>query len=612
MNKGNMKDLTVYYNQVTGGGLSRLALRKKLRRWLRDHKWLLVGALGVVASALGYVGFSKYFLAIGEPGSSWNALYLSLQLFVLESGSVSGPVTWELQVARFLAPAVTAYTAIQALATVFRQQFQMFRLRFLSNHIVICGLSRKALLLAKGFCEQGERVVVIEQDGDNGMLGACREHGAITLIGNATDPTLLRSVRVNKAKYLISVCGSDGTNAEVAVHARELVRGRKGKALTCLVHIYALQLCSLLKEREIAMARPDEFRLELFNVFESGARVLLDKYPPFNKTAGVPDSKPHIVVVGVGRMGESLVVNAARNWSDRSDTNGERLRITLIDKEAERRKESLCLRYPQLERSCELVCRQMDVRFPEFERADFLFNDHGRCYVTMVYVCLDDDSLGLGAALTLRQQLGSLEIPIVVRMTHDAGLATLLPIEEEKHKSLTNVHAFGLLDRTCTPDLILRGTYEILARAIHEEYVRLEREKGHTPETNPSMVPWDELPESLKESNRKQAEGIRVKLEAIGCDIAVTTAWSAQLVEFSPEEVELMAKIEHDRWVKDRLVAGWRYGRIRDLERKTSPYLAPWDQLPEKVKDIDRNAVRAIPALLVKVRFQVYRVGKEQ
>jgi hypothetical protein len=611
MNKGNMKDSAAYHNQVTGGGLSRPALRKKLRRWLGDHKWLLVGVLGVVAGALGYVGFSRYFLAIGEPRSSGNILYLSLQLFVLESGSVPGPVTWELQVARFLAPAVTAYTAIQALATVFREQFQMFRLRFFRDHVVICGLGRSGLLLAKGFCEKGERVVVIEQNGDNSMLRPCREYGAIILIGNATDPALLRSARVNKAKYIISVCGDDGTNAEVAVHARELVRGRKGKALTCLAHIYDLQFCNLLREQEIAMAKPDEFRLELFNIFESGARVLLDEYPPFDEAAGVIRSKPHIVVVGVGRMGESLVVNAARNWSDRSDTKGERPRITLIDKEVERRKESLCLRYPQLERTCELVCRQMDVRFPEFERADFLFDDGGHCDVTKIYVCLDNDSLGLDAALTLRQRVRSLEIPIVVRMTHNAGLATLLP-EEDEHKGLATVHAFGLLDRTCTPDLILRGTYEILAHAIHEEYVRHEREKGHTPETNLSMVPWDELPESLKESNRSQAEGIRVKLEAIGCDIAITTGWSAQLVEFSPEEVELMAKIEHDRWVKDRLAAGWRYGRIRDPERKTSPYLVPWIQLLEEVRDIDRNAVRAIPALLAKVRFQVYRVGEKQ
>lgn len=602
----------MYYNQVTGGGLSRRAWRKRLRRWLGDHKWLLIGALWVVAGALGYVGFSRHLLAIGEPSSSWDVLYLTIQLFVLQSGSVSGPVTWELQAARFLAPAMTAYTAIQALATVFHEQLKMFRLRFFRNHIVICGLGRKGWLLAKGFCEKGERVVVVERDSDNGMLRLCREHGAITLIGNATAPTLLRSARVGRAKYVISVCGGNGTNAEVAVHARELVRGRKGKALTCLAHIYDLGLCILLREREIAMAKPDEFRLELFNVFETGARVLLEEYPPFDNTAGIPGLKPHLVVVGVGRMGESIVVNAARKWSDRSDTRGERLRITLIDKEVERRKESLCLRYPQLEETCELVPRQMDVRFPEFERADFLFNDIGGCNVTIIYICLDDDSLSLGAALTLRQQLGSLEIPIVVRMIHDAGLATLLPIEEDKHKSLATVHAFGLLDCTCTPDLILRGTYEILARAIHEEYVQHEREKGHTLETNPSMVPWDKLPESLKESNRRQAEGIRSKLEAIGCDIAITTDWSPQLVEFSPEEVELMAEMEHDRWVRDRLAAGWRYDRIKNLERKASPYLVPWAQLSEEIKDRDRNTVRAIPALLAKVRFQVYRVRKEE
>lgn len=504
MNKGDKRKLAAYYCQVTGGGLSRAALwkkprrrlgehkwllvsRRKLRRWLGEHKWLFVGALWVVAGALGYVGFGKYSLAIGEPRSSWDVLYLTLQLFVLQSGPVSGPVTWELQVARFLAPAVIAYTAIQALATVLHEQLKMFRLRFFRNHIVICGLGRNGLLLAKGFCDKGERVVVIEQDDDNGMLGPCREYGAITLIGNAADPALLHSARVSKAKYVISVCGNDGTNAEVGVHARELVRGRKGEALTRLVHIYDLELCSLLREREIAMAKPDEFRLELFNVFESGARVLLEEYPPFDKMAGVPVSKPHIVVVGVGRMGQSLVVNAARNWRDRSDTKGERLRITLIDKEVERKKESLCLRYPQLEETCELVSRQMDVRFPEFERADFLFNDEGNCDVAMIYVCLDNDSLGLEAALTLRQRVRSLEVPIVVRMTHDAGLATLLPKEEEKHKGLATVHTFGLLDHTCTSDLIFGGTYEILARAIHEDYVRSEREKGHTQR---QILPW--------------------------------------------------------------------------------------------------------------------------
>ena len=611
MNKPK-KNAAEYSRRVTGGAPAKLSFWKKLKRWFGDYKWPLIGFMWVVAIALGYLGFSKYFSAIGETRSSWDIFYRTLQLFALESGFVSGSVGWELQIARFLVPAAAAYTAAQALAIIFREQLQLFRVRFLKDHIVICGLGRKGLLLSGGFREREEQVVVIEQDEDNGLLGNCREQGAIILIGNAADPVLLRKARVNKAKYVISVCGGDGANAEVAVHARELVWDRKGKALSCLIHISDFQLCNLLREREIRLGKLDAFRLELFNVFESGARILLDDYPPFSKMGEDYNYRPHLVVVGMGRMGESLVVNAARNWWDRDKKSGERLRITLIDREAGKKKESLCLRYPQLERVCDLRPVEVDIQVPEFERAEFLFDDQGRCDVTMVYVCLDDDSNALGAALMIRQQVRALEIPIVIRMTQDAGLATLLRGKEDKPEGFANLHAFGLFDHTCTPDLISRCTYEILARAIHEDYFRIERAKGHTPETNPSAVPWGELEETYKKSNRRAAEHIRVKLDAIGCDIAITTDWDTPRFEFTPEEVELLAQMEHERWVEEKLSDRWRYNPTKDLEKKTIPYLVPWDDLSETDKDKDRNQVRNLPAFLAKARFEIYRTRKKE
>ncbi len=592
------------------------SLWKKLKRWLQDYKWLLIVAGWVMALVLGYVGFEKHFSAIGQPTLPWDNFYLTLQLFSMQSGWVLGPIGWEFQVARLLAPALTVYTAAQALAIILHERLQLFGMQFLKDHIVICGLGRKGLLLCKGFRESGERVVVIEQDEDNGLLRRCRELGATVLIGNAVDAGLLRRARVHKAKSIISVCGNDGANAEVAVHTRQLVESRKGKALSCLVHIFDLPLSNLLREREIMMGKPDAFRLEFFNVFESGARIMLEEYPPFSETGEVHGSRSHIVVVGVGRMGESLVVNAARRWRDRGNARAGRLRITLIDKEAKRRKESLCLRYPQLERVCELEPVQVDFNDPELERGEFLFDDHGRCDVTMIYICLDNESNALAAALMLRQRVRTLKIPIVVRMTHDAGLATLLRGEKIKREGFVSLHAFGLLDRTCTLDLIFGCTYEILARAIHENYVRYEKEKGFTPETNPSMVPWDELPERLKESNRRAADHIRVKLEAIGCDIAITNDWDVPLFEFSEEEVELMAEMEHESWVAEKLSKGWKYGPTRDDEAKTHPCLVPWNQLisDERYKDEpdkDRDLVRGIPAFLAKARFQIYRSMKE-
>ncbi len=606
-----VKNSAEYSSMVIGSASAKPSFGKRLRRWLGDYKWPLIGFIWLVAITLGYIGFSKYFSAIGETHSSGDIFYRTVQLFTLDSGWVS-PIGWELQLARFLAPAMAVYTALQALAIILREQFQLFRVRFLKDHIVICGLGRKGLLLCEGFLERGERVVVIEQNRNNSRLRRCKELGATVLVANATNPELLRRARIHKAKYVISVCGNDGTNAEVAVNARQLVWNRQGKALSCLIHIFDLQLRNLLREREIMMGRPNAFMLGFFNVFESGARVLLEEHPPFSKTGEDPSSRLHIVVVGVGRMGESLVVNVARNWRDRDNTSGERLRITLIDREANKKEESLRLRYPQLERVCELVPEQMVVKSPEFERAEFLFDGQGRCDVTMIYICLDDDSNALSAALTLRQRIRTPEIPIVLSMTHDAGLAALLRGETDKRGSFVSMHAFGLLDRTCTPDLALRSTYEILAHAIHEEYMRHMREQGFTLQTNPSMVPWEELPESLKESNRAQAEHIRVKLETIGCDIAMSTDWDAPLFEFSPKEIELLAEMEHKRWVEEKLHKGWKYRPTRDDKAKTHPCLVPWNELPDDERGKDRDLVRHIPAFLVRVRFQVYRMRKEE
>ena len=329
-----MKNSVESSSYMIGSAPTEPSSRKRLKRWLSDYKWPLIGFMWIATIALGYIGFSKYFSALGETRPPTDIFYLTLQLFVLESGSIPGTIGWELQVARFLAPAVVAYTAILALAIILHEQFQLFRTRLLKNHVVICGLGRKGLLLAEGFSKKGDRVVIIEQDPKNSMIGRCKGHGAIILIGSAADPALMRKARVQNAKCAISVCGDDGANAEAAIHARELVWNRKGKALSCLVHIVDLQLCNLLREREIAMGRLDAFRLGFFNIYESGARVLLNEYPPFGKMGEGHDSGPHVVVVGVGRMGESLLVNAVKKWRDKDKTGAGRLRVTMIYSEA--------------------------------------------------------------------------------------------------------------------------------------------------------------------------------------------------------------------------------------------------------------------------------------
>jgi voltage-gated potassium channel Kch len=573
-----------------------------LERW-DAYRWFLIAALWGVALGLGYVGFARYFAALGEPRSPFDILYLTLQLFVLESGSAPGPKGWELEVARLLAPAVAAYTAVQTLALIFREQLQLVRVRFLSDHVVICGLGRKGRLLAQGFRERGERVVVIEQDAGNDLIEQCRERGAIVLIGSATSPVLLRKAGICRASYLISVCGDDGVNAEVAVRACELVGDRRRKALGCILHIFDSQLCNLLKEREIEAGRIDAFRIEFFNVFDSGARALLNEYPPFGEARR---QRPHLLVVGLGQLGQSLVVHAARGWHARRGAARERLRVTIVDREANRKVESLGLRYPQLGKVCELAACSMDVRWPEFQRAEFLFGRRGRCDVTTVYICLDDDALGLSAALTLRQHVRGERVPIVVRTEQDAGLATLLRGMDGSGDGFEDLHAFGLLNRTCTPDLVLGGTHEIVARAIHEGYVRYREALDQVPQIDPAVVSWEDLSEEYRESCRRQADHIGMKLKVVGCGIAPLTDWDAELFEFAPQDVEWMAQMEHERWTDERQRDGWSRGP-RNSVRKTNPNLVSWEELPEEIKELNREMARGLPAFLASVGLQVHR-----
>jgi len=584
------------------------ALRRQLRPRLRRYGWRLIAALWAVAVVLGYVGFCAVPAASGGPSSVSDALYLALQLFPLQSGAVPPPVPWELEIARFLAPAVVAATAVAAALEALSEELESLSLWRLRDHVVVCGLGERGLLLAKAF-SRDHAVVAIEDDEEARGIGEAREEGVIVVVGDATDRTVQRRARVDRARYLVAVGGDDGTNAEVAVDARGLVSVGRQRPLEAFVHVVDPTLCRLLRGRQAAPADDGAYRLRFFNVFETGARAWLDAHPPF---AAADRPRPHLVVVGVGQLGTSLVVGAARRWVTlhpeaalRPD-EVEPPRISLVDRSARAKRQALLARHPLLESVCDLVAYELDIDSPEFERARFLTGPEGRS-ASCVYVCLGDDSRGLAAALTIVQCLGGERppVPVVVRMRQDAGLATLLGGGAGDR----GLRGFALLDRTCTLDFLLGRTRgEVMARAIHEDYVRQAHARGETAETNPSAVPWDELAEDLKESCRRQADHVAVKLQAAGCEAVPLGDRRGGAGELSRSEVERLAELEHDRWSAERLFEGWTYASgPKDAERKTSPHLVPWDELSEEIRELDRDAVRGLPAFLAEAGFRIVR-----
>jgi hypothetical protein len=148
---------------------------------------------------------------------------------------------------------------------------------------------------------------------------------------------------------------------------------------------------------------------------------------------------------------------------------------------------------------------------------------------------------------------------------------------------------------------------EAIARAIHAEYVRKQEARGETKEINPGMIDWGRLPEHVKESNRAQALHIAEKLKAIDCIITELDDREPGEFKFTPEEIEQLARMEHERWVEERLANGWTAGP-KNIDEKTTPWLlVPYEDLPDEEQEKDRESVRGIPRFLAEVGLAVGR-----
>jgi hypothetical protein len=124
---------------------------------------------------------------------------------------------------------------------------------------------------------------------------------------------------------------------------------------------------------------------------------------------------------------------------------------------------------------------------------------------------------------------------------------------------------------------------------------------------DPSLTKWDKLLEYLKESNRMQADHIAEKLHQIGCTVAKAGGRKISLIKFTDTEIEVMSEMEHARWNVERLLDGWKFGSEKDVIKKISPYLVPWSELTDEVKEWDRETVCKIPEFLAKVGMEVQR-----
>ncbi len=320
------------------------------------------------------------------------------------------------------------------------------------------------------------------------------------------------------------------------------------------------------------------------------------------------------------KLGENIITRIARGWFEKKISPENRPNIYLVDANAEKILENLDRKYPRMQKACNLIPVSLDVRSAAFQNVIFLENPGLKEGFT-AYICFHDDTLGLYTALTLHQYAERRRIKIIVRIEHNPHVAQLISDKWYTLDDIKEIIPVDMYSLTADSSLIEAGELEYIAKAIHENYCKTEFEKGQTLATNRLLVSWDGLVsltikkdgingKKYQDSNRNQARLIRNKLNSIGYDIGPISDWEApQTFIFTSGEVEILAEMEHERWMQEKITDGWSYGSERNDERRIHPSMVPYEQLSESEKEKDRDTVRNIPRILSLIDFQIYRIS---
>ena len=164
------------------------------------------------------------------------------------------------------------------------------------------------------------------------------------------------------------------------------------------------------------------------------------------------------------------------------------------------------------------------------------------------------------------------------------------------------------LDETISIDVIVNEALDSMARSMHRSYVEALLASGETAETNASVIPWSQLPAHKKKANQHAAAHMPVKLRCSNCqerplkDATPETSWP-----LTEENLDMLAQLEHRRWLADKYLSGYSYGKVRDEDHMLHPDLIPWENLSAADREKDRNNIRQIPQLMAMQGLKICR-----
>ncbi|HVN94475.1 MAG TPA: NAD(P)-binding protein [Terracidiphilus sp.] len=505
---------------------------------------------------------------------------------------------WQLVIAQIMVPGIALFSAGQLFLTSVRKNLRTAMARRKSNHSIVCGIGDVGMQIVQNLRAAHHLVVAIDLEGDSPNAATCEKAGVPVLQGDAKSPHVLIAAGIRRAQTAVVCTGSDSENMDIAlqinaIHSQPPLRKNGAiKVLAELRNDWMHKRLIASDKRSLGSAHVD---LRLFNSFNSAARMLIKRLrlPPS------PEFEARtFVLVGFGAYGREIALQLIRSSPV---ALGERLKIVVFDQEADAAKEKFLITNPSAAEmaTIEFVTAKVApgsvdlarVVEPALESAGPLLG---------VALALGDDETSLCAALEMRSLLdrkGFVHVPVYVRLEHYRRLGEVVRTIEDISAFADRLQIFGTLEETLSADVLIGFRLDAFAQALHEDY-RQRSQAAINPQAN---VPWHDLPEFMKMSNRWRADHTPLLMELAGLHLEPNVA-APPVLALSKDQIELLARLERRRYCIERGLIERRFG---SAQRQSMP---EWDELTEEQKESERNEAARLPEIMATLGIRLHAV----
>jgi hypothetical protein len=353
---------------------------------------------------------------------------------------------------------------------------------------------------------------------------------------------------------------------------------------------------------EDAAATLNEAKTRVLSTAAVAARALNLAHPPFLIARELSHPRVHALILGFGQTGQAiardLIVNCRTTYLALP-------RITVIDPQAKALEGVWRVRVPEIDACVEsrFIDGEVGSRAVRPDPAHIAKALAEGGPITAAYVCLAADVDALATAAVLQSLLRAVDLatpPIFVRLREVHTLAL-----DGDNRGLDTLRAFGDLGAVLEASEFLAAAPDEAARTFNEAYRAALTPAQRDDPANRSAFDWNRLDETYRQANRDVVAHIPAKLASAGIDPArwrgvagIPRLAPGERVYANDAELEVLAELEHERWMAQRRMDGWRYtdAPAKDQARRLHPSLIAYDSLTDDVKEYDRVYVRQTQA----------------